>query len=307
MKPKNKLILPFFLNLFFTVFELLGGIWTNSIALISDAIHDLGDSLSIGLSILLHRKSLKDADEAYTYGYHRFSLLVGLISSIVLLIGSIIVIYEAIPRLINPETVATQTLIWFSIAGVAVNLFAAIKARAGKSINERVISLHLFEDAFGWIALLLGAILMNFFHIYRIDAILSILFTLYILWHVFENLDRIIRVFMEVAPKEPSVPLLKKHLESMDGVKEVHHIHLWTIDGEHALCTLHVVLEKDVTKADYVRIQQSLHEELHEHGVLHATLEFEYEDALCTSEDCQETLQKMLELSHPSAHHHHHH
>jgi len=301
-KDKNQLILPFLLNLFFTVFEFLGGLYTNSIALISDSIHDIGDSISIGISLVLENKSKKKADYNYTYGYRRFSLLGGLISSIVLIMGSIVIIYEAIPRIIHPEAVLSSELIWFSVLGVAVNLFAALRAKKGKSINQKIISLHLFEDALGWIALLIGAILMNLFQIYWIDPILSIIFTLYILTHVYKNLSQIIRVFMEVAPKNPTVQIIESALSHLKDLDNVHHVHIWTLDGENPLLTLHAVVAKDTTKERLSMLKKEIHHELKHLGILHATIEFEYFGEECVAQDCDDIFDDV-----ETSHHHHHH
>lgn len=300
-KNKNQLILPFVLNLFFTVFEFLGGLYTNSIALISDSIHDIGDSISIGISMILENKSKKKANETYTYGYRRFSLLGGLISSIVLLVGSVFVINEAIPRIIHPEAVLSNELIWFSVLGVAVNLFAAFRAKKGDSINHKVISLHLFEDAFGWIALLIGAILMRVFQIYWIDPILSILFTLYILTHVYKNLKKIIEVFLEIAPKKPAIDKILEELKSIDNITDIHHVHVWTLDGTNPLLTLHAVVSKETNKDMLPKIQKEIHRALSRLGILHATVEFEFEGEECISMDCEEVF-----INAPAHHHHPH-
>jgi len=286
-KTTNRLLLPFILNLSFTVFELVGGFLTNSIALISDSIHDFGDSISIGIALILEKLSKKKPDETYTYGYRRFSLLGGLISAFVLLVGSVIVVYEAIPRLIHPELIDAKTLIWFSVIGMVVNLIAALRASKGKSINEKVIGLHLFEDAFGWVALFIGAIIMMFTQLYWVDSLLSILFTLYILIHVFKNIILIIRVFLEKSPGEPSLSTIENELKKIPHVVGIHHIHLWTLEGNHLLFTCHVNLNSDITKDDLITSQFQLHEALNKLGVEHSTMEYEFEDSPCTGDECQ--------------------
>ncbi len=304
MKAKNHLLIPFILNLIFTIVEFIGGILTNSIALISDSIHDIGDSISIGVSMILEQISKKPTDDYYTYGYKRYSLLGGLISSIVLIIGSGIIIYEAIPRLISPKSIHSQELIYFAVLGLTVNLFAAMRARRGKSINEKVISLHLFEDALGWAALLIAAILIELFHIFWIDPVLSIVFTLYILSHVYKNIKSIINVFMEIAPTKPSVEEVSSHLQENKFIKDVHHIHLWTIDGIIKLATLHIVLYDHVSKQKFIETQVFAHQLLKELGIHHSTIEFEYEGNPCDLSDCEDTLTSTPIESH--LHHHHH-
>lgn len=299
MKSK-RLFISFTLNFIFTIFEFIGGLLTNSIALISDSIHDLGDSISIGLAIFLEKKAEKKPDQFYTYGYKRYSLLGGFISSFILVIGSVFVLTEAIPRLLNPEPVDSLNLIWFAIVGVVINGIAAINANKGSSISEKVISLHLFEDVLGWIALLIGAFFMHFFQIFLIDSLLSILFTLYILSHVVKNIKQIFQVFLEKAPIEPSYEEIESTCLSNPMIQSIHHVHHWSLEGENSLVTMHVVLKKEVEAAKLMGIKEDLHHRLHEIGVLHSTIEFEVEGEECLDEDCMPQPSK-------EKHHHHHH
>ncbi|MDZ7847967.1 MAG: cation diffusion facilitator family transporter [Owenweeksia sp.] len=184
----KNLRLAFFLNLAFTLFEIIGGLWTNSIAILSDALHDLGDSLSLGLSWYLQRKSRQTANQHYTYGYRRFSLLGALINSVVLVVGSVVIIVEAIERLQQPEAPDATGMLIFAIVGVGINGFAALRLRAGKSLNERVVSWHLWEDVLGWLAVLLGAVVMLIWETPWLDPVLSIGITVFILINILKRL-----------------------------------------------------------------------------------------------------------------------
>ena len=301
MKSK-RLFISFVLNFIFTIFEFVGGVITNSIALISDSIHDLGDSISIGLAIFLEKKAEKKPDQLYTYGYKRYSLLGGFISSFILVIGSVFVLTEAIPRMLNPEPIDSLNLIWFAVVGVIINGIAAINANKGSSISEKVISLHLFEDVLGWIALLIGAFFMHFFQIFLIDSILSILFTLYILTHVLKNIRQIFQVFLEKAPMEPTYQLIEQTCLKNPNIQSIHHVHHWSLEGENSLITMHAVLKKEVDLNQIIDIKNDLHHHLHEIGIMHSTIEFEVEGEDCLDEDCLP--QPSTEKSH---HHHHHH
>jgi len=174
----------FFLNFAFTIIEIIGGILTNSVAILSDAIHDFGDSLSLGLAWYLQKLSKKGRNSTFTYGYKRFSLLGAIITSLVLVIGSVIILYEAIPRLFQPEPAHVPGMIGMAILGVIVNGAAVWRTRSGQSMNEQVVSWHLLEDVLGWMAVLLGAVLMYFFDAPIIDPLLSIGITLFILYNV---------------------------------------------------------------------------------------------------------------------------
>lgn len=170
----------FFLNLSFTLLEIVGGIWINSVAILFDAVHDLGDSMALGLSWYFANVSQKKRDSHFSYGYKRFSLLGALISSFILLVGSILILFEAIPRLIHPETVHVNGMIFLAIWGVLVNGAAVLKLRGGETQNERVVRLHLLEDVFGWIAVLIVGIVMLFVNLPILVPILSVGITFYI-------------------------------------------------------------------------------------------------------------------------------
>ncbi|MEZ4948541.1 MAG: cation diffusion facilitator family transporter [Saprospiraceae bacterium] len=192
----GNLKVAFFLNIGFTILEFFGGIYVNSVAIMSDAIHDLGDSLSLGTSWYLQNKSKQEADHKFSYGYRRFSLFGALINSLVLIVGSVIIIKEAIERIISPESTDANGMLWFAIVGVLVNGYAAWKLSSGKTMNERVVSWHLLEDVLGWVAVLIVAIVLQFKDIQYLDPALSLLITLYILWNVVIRLKETLFLFL---------------------------------------------------------------------------------------------------------------
>ena len=157
----KNLKVAFFLNLSFTVIEFIGGLITGSMAIMSDALHDLGDSISIGLSWYFQNLSEKKRDNTFSYGYKRFSLLGAIINAVVLLVGSVIIISKAAPAIMNPSQVNEKGMLYIAIFGVVVNGAAVLRLRKGSSINERVISLHLLEDVLGWVAVLIGLSLIH--------------------------------------------------------------------------------------------------------------------------------------------------
>jgi len=152
----------FFLNLSFTVVEIIGGLFTNSLAILSDALHDFGDSISLGLAWYFQRLSKKDRDQNFSYGYGRFSLLGALVNSVILTVGSVFILYKAIPGVLAPEEADSLGMIWLALLGVVVNTLAVATLKKGQSLNEKVVRLHLLEDVFGWVAVLIGAGVMNF-------------------------------------------------------------------------------------------------------------------------------------------------
>lgn len=298
---ENRLKTAFLLNLSFSIFEIIGGFFTNSVALISDAIHDFGDSVSLGLSWFLSEKSKKKPDERYTFGYARYSLLGGLISAIILVAGSTWLIFESIPRIINPEPINIPWVIGFSIVGIIINGLAAFKTAKGSSLNEKMVSLHLLEDVAGWVALLTSAIIMSFVDIPILDPLLSIVFTLIILRHVYKNVKAIIVVFLEKAPKGIDVPGIINQLKSNPNIIDVHHVHIWTLEGNLVLMTLHVVMKDYLEKEQVVIEQKWIHHLLADLGVNHATIEIEC-DNHCINQDCNPV--EDLDLDNHDHHHH---
>lgn len=300
MKTEKRMLLSFILNFLFTIIEFVGGLITNSVALLSDSIHDLGDSVSIGIAMVLERKSKKNPDKDYTYGYRRFSLLGALISSVILLVGSTIIVFEAVDRILNPEAINTELIIYFAILGVVVNGLAAFNSSKGHSLNEKAITLHLFEDVFGWVALLIAAIVMHFTDILVLDAILSLLFTIYIMYHVFRNLKSIFKVFLEASPKGFNTDEIILELKEIEGVKDIHHLHLWSLEGTYSLLTLHATIKKDLSNLEISNIQNKMIKHLKHLGIKHSTIQIEFEDFECEDNDCYP--EEPLDLGH---HHHH--
>ncbi len=295
MKTEKNILIAFILNLSFSVFEFFGGFFTNSVAILSDSIHDLGDALSIGISYLLERKSKKKADNNYTYGYARYSVLGGVITTVILLVGSILVIVNATKRLINPVPVNYNGMILFAIVGVILNLIATYVTREGKSINQKSVNLHMLEDVLGWVVVLFGAIIMNFTDISIIDPIMSIGVAVFILINSLRNLKEVLDLFLEKTPKNVNIDELKEDLLKIKDVEDIHHIHVWSMDGEHNYATMHIVTKVE----DIKRIKKEIREKLEEHNICHAILETE--DEVCDDSECN--VEFKSEIGHP--HHHH--
>ena len=293
MKTEKNILIAFILNLTFSLFELIGGIFTGSIAILSDSLHDIGDALSIGISYFLEKKSKQPSDNKYTYGYIRYSVLGGIITTMILFIGSIFVIYESIKRIIDPVEIHYNGMIIFAIFGVIINSLASYFTREGDSINQKAVNLHMLEDVLGWVVVLIGSIIMRFTDIVYIDSILSILVALFIFINTFSNLKTIIDLFLEKTPDNINIDELKKHLLSIEGVKDIHHIHIRSIDGYNNTSTLHAVVNKYDPE-----IKNKIKEELEEHNIGHSTIELELESEHCHDDNCEIK---------PTEHHHHHH
>lgn len=271
----------FFLNLGFTIIEFIGGWLTNSTAIMADAVHDLGDSLSIGSAWLLNKFSNKGANQHFTYGYRRLSLFGAFINSVVLVIGSVWVLVLSVPRLFDPVMPVTEGMFALAVLGIAVNGYAAIKLSSGKSLNEKVLNWHLLEDVLGWVAVLVVAIVLMFVDWPILDPILSICFTLFILINVVRNLVQTVRLFLQGAPDKKTQTKLTEVLIEPQEISTAHHVHYWSLDGEHHVLTAHLCLAQELNAEQVIALKQRLADNLAEYDLAHTTLELEYPQEQC--------------------------
>ncbi|MEZ4945492.1 MAG: cation diffusion facilitator family transporter [Cyclobacteriaceae bacterium] len=276
----------FFLNLAFTIIEIVGGILTNSLAILSDALHDLGDSLSLGLSWYFQKLSKKGRTKSFSFGYKRFSLLGAIINSIVLVAGSIIILSKAIPQIFHPEEVHVQGMFYLAILGIVVNGAAVLQLRKGSSMNERVVSLHLLEDVLGWVAVLIGSVIMMYFDAPFIDPLMSVLIAVYILFNVYKNLKKSMVIILQGIPEEVSIESIREKLRSIQAITNVHDCHVWSMDGNYNVLTVHLVLDKDYPLSEQVALKQQVKQILKGESINHITIEFENQDEHCELVDC---------------------
>ena len=299
MKTQKNILIAFILNLGFSIFEFFGGVVTGSVAIISDAVHDLGDAASIGISYFLEKKSRKQPDDRYTYGYVRYSVIGSVITTLILLFGSVMVVYNAVNKIIEPTQINYDGMIVFAVVGVCVNLVAAFFTREGDSLNQRAVNLHMLEDVLGWVVVLVGAIIMRFTDFALIDPIMSIGVAAFIFVNAIRNLKEVIDLFLEKTTRGVDLSEIREHVTCIEGVLDVHHIHIWSIDGQNNYATMHVV-----TNLDPHEMKEAIREELQEHGIGHVTLELETEGEFCHEEQCRVEEQEGFGHHH---HHHHHH
>lgn len=245
-KNKHKSMgVAFFLNLSFTIIEIIGGILTGSIAIISDAIHDLGDSISLGMSWYLERKASRKPSDKYTFGYKRLSLMGSLLNAAVLIFGSLYVLIEAGKRLFEPVSPNSQGMFWLAILGIAVNGYAAYRIKKGESgMNQKMLSWHLLEDLLGWIAVLVVSIIMQFKEIPILDPLLSIGITLFVLYHVIKNLKKTLVILMDAVPQEVNLKDMKDQFLNLEYVMDIHNLHYWSLDGKSSAFSTHLIVQE---------------------------------------------------------------
>ncbi len=295
MKTAGKILIAFLLNLAFSVFEFVGGAITGSIAIISDAIHDMGDAFSIGVSFALEKLSHKKADKKYTYGYYRYSLLGSALQSAILLCGALVVAYNAVMRFISPRPIDYNGMILIAVIGFFINFVAAWFTSGEGSLNQKAINLHMLEDVLGWAIVLIGAVVMRFTDWWFLDPALSLALAVFIGFHALKNLKAVEDVFLEKTPEGIDPEEITHHLEELPGVESIHHLHIWSMDGYRHSATLHAVVTGECGPA-----KRAIKEELHEHGITHSTVELESPGEHCEDTCCQSA-------THTHHHHHHHH
>lgn len=300
-KSSKNIFIAFILNLFFSIIELIGGIFTNSISIISDSVHDFGDAISIAVAWILEKKSEKKPDNTYTFGYARYSVLGAFITSMVLLVGAVFMIYNAVIRIINPVPVDYNGMLTLGVLGLIVNGLGAIITSKGSKINEKAVSLHLLEDVLGWIAVLFTSIIMKIFDVPILDPILSVGITIYILKHVVQNLKKVFEIFLEKAPQNSKFEEFKEDvLKEIGNIKDIHHIHVWSADGVNTYAMMHIVVPDMVGINDIVEIKKKIKHEAAHHNILHVTIEIEFESEKCDHQECK------VEISDEAMHLHHH-
>jgi len=274
------------LNMVFTIIEIVGGFWTNSLAILSDALHDFGDSIALLASWLFERGARKLPDTNRTFGYQRLSLFSAIFSASILIGGSIVIIFQAIPRLLNPELVNASGMVGIAFLGILFNGLGFFQLKKGESINEEVLSWHLLEDVIGWVAILVGGVIIYFWNIYILDPILTIGLTVFILYGVTKSLREALNILLQGVPRHINLEEVTADITSLEGVIGLHDLHIWSLEGETDILTAHVVLEKKLLKnPDETR--KTIKEILRKHHIEHSTVEIESE-YFCSGVECKE-------------------
>jgi cobalt-zinc-cadmium efflux system protein len=280
----RNLSIAFLLNFGFVAVEVAGGLWTNSIAILTDALHDGGDCLALGLAWYLQRVAARRPDARFTYGYRRFSSLGALITGVVLAAGLVVIGWNAVQRLQQPDEVFAPGMLGLAVVGIAVNGAAAWKLHGGHSLNEKVASWHLLEDTLGWVAVLVGSGVMMVWHLPVIDPLLALLIAAFVLWNVFRNLRKVVLLFLQSAPPGFDVEAFDRELVEIPAVVGSHHTHTWTLDGDRHVFSTHVVMGRQCCREEIVETKRRLHDLLRRQDFEHVTVEVELEGEECASD-----------------------
>jgi len=273
------------MNLGFTVIEIIGGIYTNSVAIISDALHDFGDTVSLAIAWYLQKISNRGRDRYYTYGYRRFSLLGAVFISVMLIVGAVFIIKESIERLMSPDEVNARGMMYLAILGIIVNGIAVLRLRKGTSMNEKAVYLHMLEDVLGWLAVLVVSIVMMFVDAPILDPLLSIGITIWVLFNVYKNLKKTFRIFLQEVPEDVDIEKVEKALNEIRGIRSIHDLHIWSLDGENNIITLHAVIDDNSPDETQQDLKREIRNTCEQFNIQHATIEFETEGEECIFED----------------------
>lgn len=277
----KNIAIAFILNFSFTIIELIGGLLTNSVAILSDALHDLGDSISLALAWYFQKVSGHSPNARYSYGYKRFALLGALINATVLLLGSVFVIYASVMRIIEPQYVKVEGMFLLAILGVIINGVAVWRTHKSSGINERIVSLHLLEDVLGWIAVLIASVVMMFVEIPILDPILSIGISIFVLYNVVRNLITTFNVILQGVPSDIKLTALQQKIEQLEDVIAVHDLHVWSLDSQYNIASLHAVISPAMTLEQMTQLKHKIKLLMLDEQIEHTTVEFETE-----TEDC---------------------
>ena len=271
MKTDKNILIAFILNIAFAILELIGGVITNSVSILSGSIHDIADASSIGISYFLEKKSKHRPNYKYTYGYVRYSILAAFITTVILLGGSFMVIYNAINRLFNPVELNYNGMIIIALIGILFNIIAVYKTKGGHSLNQEAVNLHLLQDVLNWIIVLIGSILIKFTKIDYIDSIMSFIISVYIIIHALKHLKIVLDLFLEKTPSNINIRKIKKELLKNKNIANINHIHIWSMDGYDNYATLHVIIKNDEVE----KMENIIKDYLKENNINHSTIEIE--------------------------------
>ncbi|EMR01896.1 cation diffusion facilitator family transporter [Cesiribacter andamanensis] len=270
------------LNLSFTLIEIVGGLLTNSLAILSDAVHDLGDSLALGMSYYAEKRAgQKLQDPNYTFGLRRLPLISAGLNGLILLLGSLWVVANAVPRLYAPEPVEAGGMMALAVLGVLVNGAAVLKLRGNRGVNSRVVALHLLEDALGWVAVLVGAVIIYYTGYYIIDPILSLLVAAYIFVGAFRNLREVYYLLVQRSPSEVEVGKIRQQLEGLEGVLQITDLHIWSLEGTHHILSLHALVAPDLSPEGQHALKREMRRLITAFGEFHSTIELDYNPDEC--------------------------
>lgn len=280
VKEGRNLFITIILNFIISLAELIGGIFSNSLSLISDALHNFSDGLAMLISYVALKVSKRDPNSNKTFGYQRIQILAALFNAVSLIVICIYLLYAAYHRFLNPEEVKSMPMLIVASIGLVANLLGVLllKGHSKDNLNIKSAYLHLIGDTFSSVAVIIGGILIYFYEIYWVDPLITVLISLYIIKETISILLETYRILMQSAPKGTDVLKITKDIQQIEKVKDVHHVHVWSLSDKETHFEAHINLEQDLKTSECEQIIENIEHLLHEnHHINHVTLQMEYE------------------------------
>lgn len=284
---ENALSFAFFLNLIFSVVELIGGILTNSTAIIADAFHDFMDAIAIGLAYYFEKISKRKRTAQFSYGFKRFNLVSALALSIFLLVGASLMIYHSIRTFNDPKEVHSVGMLALGILGVLLNgaAFWKLKKQVENNVNSRAVMLHLLEDVLGWVAVIIGAIIIYFTQWYWIDRLLTLGIACFISYNAIKNIYQTMMIMLQSVPTEIDVNSLSNEIKDLDRVQDFHDLHIWTLDGNYHVASIHIIVDS-YSDISLSLLYKDVSDIMKKYHIQHPTIQIESTEDHCELENC---------------------
>ncbi|THD69303.1 cation transporter [Robertkochia marina] len=278
LKGRN-LLISILLNVGITLAQVIGGIASGSLALLSDALHNFTDVISLVISYVANRLARTKASTNKTFGYKRAEIIAAFVNAVSLIVIAVILIIEAVKRLLKPEPIGSDLVIWLALLGIVANGISVLilKKDAGKNINMRSAYLHLLTDMMASVAVLIGGILMKFFGIYWIDSLLTFLIGIYLIYVGYDLLKNSTRMLMLFTPRHIDIKALVRSVHQLEDVNKLHHIHVWCLNDDELHLEAHLDFKKDVTLSRFNEVLLEIETILkEEYGINHVNIQPEY-------------------------------
>lgn len=277
-KMGNKIGISIFLNVLITVSQVVGGLLANSMALLSDALHNFSDVISLVISYIANKLSKKKYKADKTFGYRRAEVIAAFINSATLILIAVFLAKEAIERFSEPTTINSDIVIWMAVASIIINFISVMVLKGGAEDNMNIKSayLHLLSDVVTSVAVMVGGLAMKYYNIFWIDSLLSIIIAIYLLYASWGLLMQSLKVLMQFVPEGIDIDEISDLIITIEQVKNIHHVHVWQLDDKQIHFECHIDLKKDIKISDFENIQKEIEHMLKEKGITHLTLQPEF-------------------------------
>ena len=279
LKGRN-LLISILLNIAITVSQVIGGIISGSLALLSDALHNFSDVLSLIISYIATLLGRRKASSHKTFGYKRAEIMAAFVNAATLVVVAVILMIEAIERLLQPQEIESNLVIWLSLIGIAGNGFSVLllKKNSEENMNMKSAYLHLLTDMMASIAVLIGGLLMKFFQVYWVDALLTMAIGIYLIYMGYDLLKESTKVLMLFTPKSIVVKEIVESICTIEPVKNVHHVHIWQLNEEEIHLEAHIDFKEDIKLSEFDAILEQIEEHVyHKHGINHVNIQPEFD------------------------------